>query len=62
MPDVQIGFRLLDVGDPPLVHDWLGEEQVRRVWGEPGSYDEVVDDAALIECGPARRPATGRWR
>ena len=47
-PDV--GFRPLTVGDLPLLYDWLGREHVRRWWGEPGSYDEAVEEyLAAIE-------------
>jgi RimJ/RimL family protein N-acetyltransferase len=45
-----VGFRPLTVGDLPLVYDWLGREHVRRWWGDPGSYDEAVEEyLAAIE-------------
>jgi RimJ/RimL family protein N-acetyltransferase len=30
------------VGDLPLLYEWLGQEHVRRWWGERGGYDEAV--------------------
>jgi len=41
--DADVHFRRLEVGDLPLLHDWLGREHVRRWWGERGSYDRVVE-------------------
>jgi RimJ/RimL family protein N-acetyltransferase len=38
-----IDFRPLAADDLRLVHDWLGRDHVRRWWGDPGTYADVVD-------------------
>jgi aminoglycoside 6'-N-acetyltransferase len=43
-PEAHLGFRPLRADDLPLLCDWLGREHVRRWWGEPKSYDGVVDE------------------
>ena len=42
--DERIGFRPLVEDDLRLVHEWLHREHVRRWWGDPGSYPDVVDE------------------
>ena len=41
--DLRIDFRPLTADDLRLLHDWLGRDHVRRWWGDPGTYTDVVD-------------------
>ncbi len=41
--DARIDFRPLAADDLRLVDEWLHLEHVRRWWGDPGSYTDVVD-------------------
>jgi aminoglycoside 6'-N-acetyltransferase len=39
---MEVGFRPLREGDLPLVHEWLGQEHVRRWWGDRGGLEQTV--------------------
>jgi RimJ/RimL family protein N-acetyltransferase len=38
-----LSFRVVEVGDLRLVHEWLQREHVRRWWRQRESYEQVLD-------------------
>jgi aminoglycoside 6'-N-acetyltransferase len=41
--ELALGFRAMEMGDLPLMHEWLQRPHVRRWWRKGETYEQVVD-------------------